>query len=274
MSRRRYAAVSPIAIFVAAVIVGAIVLAVLGTAIFQTASKRVKDRADERQSMQDFLGEAKKLADGGSMGKMPDFPDTPLGRMQRVVFLWAKEGQDRSAQMMKTLEGLDWQWVGSPDSLKTKANLEKCLATTPKAKKEVEKLLAWIDVGYAKALADMEAQADGSKDAGSFLSGLKLANQSQVSGFQLGKKTWQLLIKNIESLEEMFRFLLARTGKYSVTEDGLIDFKSGVTDKEQAEYEAIVDRVNGYLEEIAQLEEKRRKVAMEHFDRATKELSR
>ncbi len=274
MSRTRQAAVNPIAIFAIAVIVVALVIAGLGTSLLKGAKQRSEEREAERKSMVEFLGQAKKLNEGGKLGNMPDFPETSIGRMQRIVFVWARTGQTRTEELMKRLTELGWDWVGSPESLRTKASLEKCLSISPKVKAAVLAHRKWFDEGYSKVLADVESQADGSRDARSFVAGLKESSQREKGGYQLGLKTWDVLVKNIEALEEMFRFLLARSGKYKVAEDGTIEFDASVSDRDAEAYNAITDRVNGQLQEMNRLEAERLRISQENFERATKELSK
>lgn len=274
MRNSRKGAVNPVTVFVIAVVLAVIGVAAIGMYFFQAAAKRAADRKAETASARDLLGQVKDVAEGGKLGQTPDFPDTPLGRIQRTSYEWLRGQQTSTEAFMKELEEMNWDWVGGPESLRTKPNLEKSLAISAKAKELVRKHIAQLDAGVAQMIKTVEAQSDGTPAAQQFVAGFKSSASDPNGGFQTGRQTWVVLIKNIESLEDMMRFLLARSGRYLVNTQGGIEFDTSVSDREIDTYNEIVDRVDGYLQEINDLEKKRLELARKQLDQAGQTLGK
>lgn len=241
-------------------IVGIVVLAIAGAfgskVFFGAMAKRVGDRHADQKSTGEVLDAAEKLLEGDKMATQANFPDTPVGRMNRLVFELMLGEQTRQEEINRDLERIGWEWVMSAESLSTKTNLEESLRRLAQAKKITDDYYFKLESAYLEMLKKMDVEAQKDPDAEKFLAGFKDRQSEPGNGLYFANKISAELEKNHTAIGDCLRFLLARTGKFDVDADGAVSFRPP-HEKETDSYNLLVDKLNASMEEMTRIEEER-----------------
>lgn len=233
-------------------ILGAIVTV---SVLFLGYSKKVaEDRRSAREGMRQVLQEAAKISQGSSPRRNLKFPGTPMGHMNRLLYGALLEEARLQVWFEGQLQRIKWDWVMTPESLRTEESLDDCLRRCSEAKKVIDRLERDGLGLLAKLVRDMEPYAKANRDARNYYDGFKRGLMQPDGGYALAKRSYALIRENHAALEGTIRFLRAHIGKFDVADDGTTLFNADVPDKDVDAYNALVEKMNSSLEQLNRIE--------------------
>lgn len=250
-----------------------IVVACLGGGSVMIASfansfkKTVEDRKQERNANDAIEQNVQKLLKEGTMGKRPDFANTAIGTMQRISYTFLETQLARQKTFMDELARIKFDWVMTPDSLRSEKNVEESLKRLEKARELADWFYDGLDRDLDKVLADMRSQAGDDSRAKDFITGFEESTKGPNGSIMLNKKVRDALRRNHDALEGCLKTLKANSGKYTVSGDGSITFAAGTSDSVITAYNSYVEKTTSTLSEINELEERRNKMATDALSR-------
>jgi hypothetical protein len=257
MKRRSRGAISPLAVTLA-VILAVAVVGVAGSVFLRSFVKQAySNRQADKQSMKTLLDESEKLAEDGKLSDEARFPNTPSGRAAEIAYRLMLDEQRRGKRFEEELRKIGWQEVMTPVLLRDKAGLEASLARVAKAEALVDDMEVAIKASFARFYRDASVLESKNSQAKKVLAGIKTGLEAPNGSRQRATQSLKLVRDNLGSVREACRFLLGKSGKYEVSEDGTIVF-DGVPDLEVETYNAIVDRMNASLDALYKLEDERK----------------
>lgn len=235
-------------------------------------SKRVTDRRAEKASLSDFAKQAEDVLEGKSRSVNTRYPDTPAGRMMRIMTEMIQESLASETKLGEDMEKVGWDWVLSPESLSNRKNLDESLKRLSAVRKLTLEYYDTLEKAVAEMIAAMKEESKKGRAASDFFKGAQKAIERPGSGLYYARQMKSHTLANFDGIEKMLMFLKARTGEYTLTPDGLIDFKASVTREERARYDAIVAKVDASAEALMKADEMRRKVANQRLSEAKERL--
>ena len=251
------------------IIVGSVVVLVVagGVGLFTLDGflrGKLEQRRQERATEKQLVDTAIRMSEGKSLGDRPDFPDTPIGQVGAISYDMMAEMQSKQRKLTEDLERIKWDWVMSPDSIDSKADLQKSLVILGKAKALTITYEEETDRLVEETIAKVKLVGD-DRSARQFAEGFSSAYREKGQGLYYFRESMRELRKNHQAMGEALLLLLKYSGKFTVDRDGAIEFSPSVPDAAVEAYNSAVDRTNTALEKINALEIEGAKAAKERI---------
>lgn len=258
------------------VVSGIVLLAVLGAFgskfVFDKFRESVQNRRAEKDSAGKLLDAAEGMVKGQALGERPTFPDTPTGRMNSYVYDLMVGEQARQKEIEDGLKRINWDWVFTPESLRTKQNLELCLQRIDEAKKLVARYDRDLDQAWSSLMAKMEAESSNSSEAKGFLAGFRESASRPGNGLYYARQINKLLKENHAALEDAVRFLYAHEGQYTIDDAGTVTFEMSVPQADVDRYNDILGAINASMHAIEDMEDERARMAQQKLNQAREQM--
>lgn len=260
--------IHPLLVF--AVVFGVIVAGGIVATI--VAYPRLKDavaqRREEKRAAKEIAEQAERLVSGQEPAGPSEFPDTPIGHMQKIVSDHLVNQSKLDKGYEQGLTAIGWDWVLTPESVSTKHNLEDCLGRIQKAQRLSRAYEAdnWSALRHTAEALSKYAHHNRETRAiyESYRSALDTSSENHARAVEIFKA----LHENQAACELACRHLLRHFGKYTVAEDGTVTFMEGVPDQVVAAYNDIIDRLTAAGERLQRFDEARRRAAHELLSKA------
>lgn len=251
----RNARMSPVLLVTAVIVfIGCIGASFAVVSMFGGLQRTITERSQEKQSADAMEESIRRLVSEQKLGERPTFPDTPVGKMQSLAYGFLEKQVARQTLFDKRLKEIGFDWVMGPDSLRSKKNLEECVARIGQAR-DLAKWFYESQAGdYEQLRSEMQAIAKTDARALSFLKEFEQTTMGPAGSLTLTNKVRDQLAANHDALDKCVRFLLANSGKFDVQPDGAVVFHAGFSQSKIDEYNGYVNRTVATMNEINRLE--------------------
>ncbi len=234
-----------------------------------SCNSKGKEEKEEKEAAKNLLTALEDALETGDLSKT-DFPDTPIGRMAKIVSELIRGMLNTQKEFEEKIYKLDLDWMFSDEALSSKENLKECLRRTDLfldyAKDSQVKTNQLID----NSLKELEKQSTQSKEAKEFYLGFKSSFFDPVEGSKATFDESNKLIINYHlSLKEYFSFLLNNHGNYTVKE-GEVTFNPNVKSYIKNEFERISNNLFDTTDALIEFEERQYERARQKIDEAKK----
>lgn len=232
-------------------------IAFIATSFFTGIKKQMEVKQKEREASDDMIDSIKKYVTSQELGQRPKFPDSPLGRVQSIAYDLVLLQVARGREFEDRLKKSGYDFVMTPESLQSKAGLEKSLRLIDEARAITDWLYAGMKRDIAKTIEKMKAAGQGSKDAETFISAFEAAINNPDGTVAMNDQIREELRKNHDALTNCVNFLLREYGQFSVDTTGSVVFQAGFPDYKMEEYNTYVKATTDTMAEIDRLEQRK-----------------
>lgn len=270
----RSGALHPLWVAIPALILAVLAALVLGVVSVHKAKERGRFDKVDKESTLGMADEFEKAIEGQELSGKTSFPDTPIGNMNRILYDNANGLQKRERAFEKELDAIGWDWVMSPDSMRTKKSLQEALRRVNKTRETFATYRRDYLRNFEQLLERLKPYSLQSRDARDYYAGLRNAAKLPGSGTHFMNRTAVLAAKNHDAIENALRFLLRRVGRYSVADDGTIYFSATVPQREVDAFNKLNDTINSTAAQISNLDRERVERARFGLQRMREELAK
>lgn len=229
-------------------------IAFLATSVFTGIKKQMETKKMEREATDDMIDSIRKYVTSQELGKKPNFPKSPLGNVQSIAYDLVLLQVARGREFEDRLKKSGYDYVMTPDSLRSREGLEKSLRLIDEARAITDWLYAGMKRDIDKTIEKMKDAGKGDKDAETFIGAFETSLSDPEGTMALNDKVRIELAKNHDALTSCVTFLLREYGHYSVDSSGTIVFEAGFPASKMDEYNAYVQQTTDTMSEIDRLE--------------------
>lgn len=229
-------------------------IAFIATSFFTGIKRQMETKQAEREATGDMIDSIKKYVTSQELGRRPKFPDTPVGNVQAIAYDLVLLQVARGREFEDRLKKSGYDYVMTPDSLRSREGLEKSLRLIDEARAITD----WLFTGMKRDIADtvekMKAASKGSKDAETFIAAFEASINDPNGTAAINDQIREELRKNHDALTNCVSFLLREFGQFSVDSSGTVVFQNGFPTNKMEEYNAYVQATSDTMNEIDRLE--------------------
>lgn len=225
--------------------------------IVPSVNTAVEGRREEKQFQRAFSEDALRVLGGEAPIERKDFPNTPSGEVQEILHGYMEKVANLKRKYEVELMTLGWEWVLSPESLSSRANLEECLRRIRKAQTAATLYERNCWQAAKVACGALKKRAQSNRLATKACEQLARNLDGSSSEYRALKREFQVVLDNFSAAEALCAFLLGRIGQYKVSDDGAVEFNERVPEAVVKEFDSIVDRLNSTEELLNRLDAER-----------------
>ena len=129
-----------------------------------------------------------------------------------------------------------------------------------------------LQSSWVKLNKEMEREAKTSREAQKVYETFQENSRKKGGGLYYANQIAEKLKDNHDALGEALKFLLARSGKYTVDNEGQILFDESVSDRDLDQYNRIIERVDQAMRDVEELDRQRLASAQQRISQAREYL--
>lgn len=229
-------------------------IAFIATSFFTGIKRQMDTKRMEREATDDMIDSIRKYVTSQELGKKPNFPDSPLGKVQSIAYDLVLLQVARGREFEDRLNKSGYDYVMTPESLRTREGLEKSLRLIDEARAITDWLYAGMKRDIDKTVEKMRGAAKGDQNAETFLKAFEESLNDPEGTMALNDKIRIELAKNHDALTACVSFLLREFGQYTVDSNGSVVFDVGFPSSKMDEYNSYVQQTTATMAEIDRLE--------------------
>lgn len=239
---------------VGGIVIGLLLVCGIGAAgMYKVIQDRKAQRKADLKSVDDLAQAALKIKDGKDAGNV-QFPDTPIGHMNKIVFGFLQESQQIAGKFQTSLDKIGWDQIGELKGRDKKEGVQKDLDRIASAKRITAEFSDSFERSLDEVKAALEDESRKSSDGESFYRGFTNSLNKPTNSISITRETLKALKANHDALEAQYEFLLKRIGHYKIDNDTIL-FDAAVSQREVDEFNKLATKVDETIKKVQALDQ-------------------